>query len=380
MVNSIIPLRLISRPRTTLDWKCRRARWWGYEYGGRGVVGNNLSTAMFLGTALHDGLAAIATQHPEVDIDQIASTAQKGVYEGLMTEAGGDEGVMEYAQEQGALVEGLLRGFYRHVWPRLIAAYPTIRAIEQEMVYEYNGMVFGCRPDLVLSDSSGNLVYIEYKSTSTKGDKWINSWDTAIQLHSTVKAIEATLGEKVSQVIVQGLYKGFESYGKQSSPFCYAYRRQGTPPFSKDEIAYEYKAGFRRYPTWNLEGGTRNWVDGMPDSVLADQFPQTPPIYVKDDLVDAFFKQTYVREMEIQLATQMYEAMGDDEEAKKAILDTSFPQSWEQCVPAFGSSCPFRMLCHGGVSDPLMVGFEWRDQEHEKVYRDMTAGGEDGIQ
>src|SRR6185503_10738340 len=84
-----------------------------------------------------------------------------------------------------------------------------------------------------------------------------------------------------------------------SSPFCYAYKKSGNPPFTQDQVQYDYKAGFRRSPTWEMAGGVKAWVASMPDNVLADQFPMTAPIMVNDALVDKFFKQRLYREMEI---------------------------------------------------------------------------------
>jgi hypothetical protein len=358
-------LRLYDRSRVTTDWQCPRKRWWQYEYDGKGIVNGNTNLELYLGTTVHDGLAAIATQYlaGTVDIDAIALAGRKQMMDSLM---GTSEVFIQeeynFACEQGALVEGLVRGFYRAVWPRLMAQYPDIRLVEAEMHYDHDGLRFMSKPDLVLGDVEGNLWYVEYKTTANKKEGWINSWNTAIQLHSTIRAIEATLNEKVTGVIVQGLYKGYESYGKQSSPFCYAYQRKGTPPFSKDEVSYEYKAGFKRYPAWEMVGGVKTWVEGMPDSVLADQFPQTPPIFVKDSLVDSFFTQRAWREKEIDFAVKMTEG---DPEAQAGMLEVTFPQKFDQCISFWGAKCPYTKLCHGHVGEPLREGFEYRVPHHQ---------------
>lgn len=341
---------LTDRTRITTDWRCQRRRFLGYEHGGIGLTPDSLQLELFLGTILHDGLAAIATN--PLDIDKIATEAQKAVSVVLAED-------QTYALEQAALVEGLLRAFTLHVWPRLMATYPTVVAIEQEMLYAYEDISFMSRPDLVLEDKDG-LHYIEYKSTSSKKDQWITSWNYAVQLQSSVKAIEATLGRPVVSVVVVGLYKGYESYGKQSSPFCYSYQRKGNPPFTKDELSYEYRAGFRRVPTWELPNGVKGWVANMPENVLASQFPWTPPIFIKDDLVKAFFDQVYVREHEIDYANLLLD--GADDEQTNAILSTSFPQNFEACSPAWGSSCPFKSICHGNA-DPSQ-GFTQRVPHH----------------
>jgi hypothetical protein len=321
-----------------------------------------------MGSTLHDGLAAIAASWPDVDIDLIATKAQQTMFKALIEQTQGEPeaDAVYFALEQACLVEGLIRGFYKQVWPNLISAFPIIKAIEQEMIYDHNGLRFMSKPDLILADQSEETwAYIEFKSTSTKKAEWINSWNTAIQLHSTIKAVEATLGTAPSVVIVQGLYKGYSAYNKQTSPFCYAYKKAGGASFLSDEVSYEYRAGYKKFPVWEMKGGCKSWVESMPDYTLVDQFPQSPPIYIKEDLVESFFNQRLIREQEIKLALQMLEAI-DDEETRQAILNTSFQQKFDQCLPGWGKPCSFRFICHGGVDNPLQSGYTWREPHHEE--------------
>lgn len=349
---------LTDRSRTTEDWKCKRKRWWAYEFAGIGLTSEVLKLELFLGTILHDGLAAIAVQHPDVDINKIAELAHDTVFQTLAED--GDE---ESAHEQACLVEGLLRGFYKHAWPRLMAQFPRIVAVEQEMVYDVDERLrFMSRPDLLLEDAEGQLWYIEYKSTSSKKDQWINSWSYAIQVHSSVKAIEQTLGRPVAGVIVQGLYKGYESYGKLSSPFCYAYKRNGNPPFTKDAIAFEYTKGMFRTPIWELAGGVGQAIEAMPEHILSEQFPCSPPIFVKDEMVETFFRQLALREAEIELAKNF---MASTEEGLGA-LDVTFPQNFEACNPGWGKPCEFLALCHSGKGDPFTRGYQERVPHHQE--------------
>lgn len=360
---------LTDRSRTVLDWACPRKRFHNYHSGGRGVVPAHTPLELMLGTCLHDGLAAIATQHRaggEVDIDTISTVASGVVLETLMTAAGGDESQFNFAREQSTLVEGLLRGFYLRAWPSLMAQYPTIISIEEEMTYSLSeGITFMSRPDLVLADRDGNWFYIEYKSTSSKNEEWVNQWQTAVQVHSTIRAIEHTLGTAPSAVIVQGLYKGYRSYEKQNSPLCYAYYRQGTPPFSYPEWQYAYKSGFKRVPVWEMEGGVKAWVEGMPEVVLGDQFPQTPPIYIKDRLVEDFFQQRLIREVEIKEAMKVVENPEIPEEMRKQFLDAFFGQRFDQCNPGWGKPCGYRQLCFGSGGNPLDQGWVPRQSHHQ---------------
>lgn len=362
-------LRLVDRSRSVEDWKCPRKRYLTYEWEGRGLASDDLKLELFLGIILHDALAAVATatlNGNPVNIDFIAETSRNAVVEGLSDpEAGMAEA--DYASEQGALMEGLIRGYFKHVWPRLLAQYPNIIAVEKEMEYPIaSDLIFMCKPDLVLADNEGNHIYIEYKSTSNNTSEWIASWSTQVQLHSTLRAIEHTLGVTPVGVQIVGLYKGYISYNKQNSPFCYAFLKQGNPPFSRTEVAYEYRSGFRRSATWELPGGTRGWVEGMPSNILANQFPMTPVIGCKDGLIDSFFRQRLFREKEIQMTLDMLPAL--DDAGQKEVIDLTFPQRFDQCQPPYRNAkpCEFKRICHGNVADPLTHGYTLRVSHHQR--------------
>ncbi len=358
MSNNLI---FFDRSRSQADWQCSRRRYLNYDLDGRGIVPEDDAYALMFGTAIHTGIASMAQGQLDggIDIDAIAAAATNQVSEHL-TQAGK---LAEFVQEQSTLAEGMLRGFHVHVWPRLMQQYPKILAIEQEMSYQYGNTLFMAKPDLVVADTTGTIFYLEWKTTSSKKEEWVNSWNTAVQLHATTRAIEASLGESIGAVQVIGLYKGYISYGKQSSPLIYAYKRSGTPPFSKDDIAYEYKAGYKRYPTWELPGGVKAWIAGMPEDILSSQFPCTPPIFINDDLVESFFAQRNIREQEIAMAKGML-VLAPDEETTQAILNTSFPQTFSECSPAWGTGCPYKRICFGDVARPLEQGFMVRESHH----------------
>lgn len=362
--------KLFDRSRVTTDWTCPRRRWWEYEYGGRGIVPPTQAVELFYGTTLHDALAALATDHVVGcrRLDLIAIVAGQAIRSALMAASTADaETTDTVASEQQTLVEGIIRGFYKHVWPRLIGCYPKILAIEQEMLFPVEGWTFMARPDLVLEGQAGELVYVEYKSTSSKRESWVEMWDTAVQIHSAVKAIEAHLGRPVEQVIVQGLYKGYvDGYGKQTSPFCYGYVKPAGVR-SLASVSYTYQSGARRTSTWTHEGGVKAWVEGMPEEALAAQFPQAPPIFVNEDLVSTFFAGQVMRENEIRAARSMLTTPGVPvlEAERQRIMLTVFPQHFESCKPAGRSPCPYIGLCFGQVEDPLQAGYEWRTPNHE---------------
>ena len=357
--------RLLDRSRITKYWYCPRARFWQYEYKSKGIVKSTTSLPLYTGTCIHDSLATIATFHKEgveVPIDEIAKLAFDTMKQELMEASEGEVGAHEFASEQACLVEGLIRGFFKHSWPILMDTYPKIIAIESEMTYDLGDDVkFMAKPDLIVEDKEGELVYIEYKSTSSKKQEWVDSWNTAVQLHSSIKACEQSLGRTPGYVQILGLYKGYVSYGKQSSPLVYGYKRSGNPPFTQDDIKYEYKAGYKRSPVWEMDGGVKAWIESMPPDVLANQFPLSPQIFVDQDLVDAFFRQTKVKEAEIEIASRL---INESPEDNQGLLDKTFPQHYEKCSPAWGFKCEYMKLCHGHVEDPLNEGFQVREAHH----------------
>lgn len=367
-----------SRPRAEADWECPRRRYWLYEFDGKGLNAEVESFEMFFGTTQHDGLAAIATFHRDqkgdVPIDLIATTAHQQMFEKLMNEGvGKPEEIENFAREQAALSEGLLRGFYMHVWPRMMAEYPRILAIETDVSFRHNlsgeadpngQFEFLAKPDLVMaSEDMEQIIYREYKTTANKKEKWINSWDKSVQVHATRAAITQSLKIEPTGVIVQGLYKGYESYGKLATPIAYAYHKWGNPPFTKTETLYEYKPGFRRYPSWQLEGGVKKWVEEMPEDVIMEQYPCTPVIFPDDDLLTRFFRQRALRELEIASARQSLADIGP-EAFKQQVMDTAFPQHNHKCKPAWGFECPMQVLCFGSINDPLKAGFSYRRPHH----------------
>src|SRR5262245_13341310 len=99
--------------REAVDWDCPRKRYYQYNYDGKGIVTDTSSLELVLGTIVHDGLATIA--RGVTDIDEIARIAKNLMYEHLIKET--DD--IDFSNEQATLVEGMLRGFYKHAWPRL---------------------------------------------------------------------------------------------------------------------------------------------------------------------------------------------------------------------------------------------------------------------
>ena len=378
-----------SRPRAEADWSCNRLRYYQYDFE-QGIVKDNLTLPLFIGSCLHDALAAIATSYRDtgkVPIDDIASTAGKLVKDVLSDyygEVPDSSAEALLTLEQSTLVEALLRGFYRQTWPALIAQYPTVVSSEKEVLFPHDEsgklnkkgpFVFMAKGDLVLLQGELGCVYVEFKSTGSKRQEWIDSWNKAIQVHATTKAIEFTMKQEVLGTIVQGLFKGTTSYGKYSSPLVYGYLSKGNPPFTKTSVSYEYKVGHKRTPVWEMPGGVKKWVEEFPLELLSEQFPQTPILFTDQELAETFFRQRAIREKDVILATSAIQDCLDSD--KLYMMDKFFPQSFTKCKSSFSSEfdCAYYRLCHGPIQvqeNPLGMGFIHKPRTHEEPYFELA--------
>lgn len=350
MSNKII---YISPSRVETDWKCRRARYWGHEFDGVGLEPVTGANELIFGGLIHEGLAEIAFRTLNGRGDAIEDLTQD-IASKVRNELGAIAGEMR-SRELAALAEGLLLAFHHHIWPRLMGGYEIVE-IEREFFLPLDEtdaytLTFRCRPDLILRHRvTGKLWYFEYKTTSNDSPKWINSWLRAVQLHVGCTAASDELGEPVEGCVVIGLYKGYDKYGRLNSPFTYGFKKAGVPAITADQFRYEYT------PKWERifipdHMTMAEWVGGMPQEMALAQFPETPPMFVREDLIERFLEQQKYRERDV------IEAMSGD--LMDDVMDRVFPQTFSQCTPAWGRECQFHPACwmsHVG-RDPVGSGY-----------------------
>ncbi len=362
---------LYDRSRVLVDWACPRRRYYAYEHGGRGLVPNHGPLPLQFGTIVHEALATLARTDP--DPAPWAAAAAQTLRDWLATTGGADTPeAQQRQQEHVTLVEGLLLGFARFVWPVLRMAYPRVIAVEQDLCWEQaDDLAFMAKPDLILADADDRWWYVEYKTTSYKGESWIAQWETAIQLHATARAIEVVLDHPVEGVIVQGLYKGSARYGRQQNVCCYGYRKPGRPPLIPEQLSYAYRPGWTLTPVWELPGGITQWIANMPATVGSELFPQSAPIGLNRPMVEAFFRQRALREPEIAWGRALLVEAASDETHQQQILDAFFPQAFDQCQTPWGT-CAYQPFCYGTAPAPgdCPPGFAWRVPHHEAEEED----------
>jgi hypothetical protein len=351
------------RTRVVTDWKCRRRRFWAFEFMGKGISPKRRALALDLGIVMHEVLASLLTSG---DLEEVVHKAVAYVRATLT----GDESEVQDAKEwkireQCAMIEGMIRGWHKIVLPRLLADYRVVH-VEGEVLYDYQGCRLGSKPDVLLERvSDGTLWYIEWKTTGIMSPKWFASWHKAVQVPAGVLGVAQTLGKTIAGSIIFALNKGrmHHGSGRQESIFAYGY---GLPSIPHD-LGYEYRRGLWRHPAWEI-CSTKQWVEEMPLRVLESQFGDTGPVFIQAHLVERWLAQTAFREKEIRSARdQIFGGAPLTQVAVTEVLDRYFPQNFGECEPVIGSACGYRDVCflRHIERDPIASGlYLWREPHH----------------
>ena len=310
-------IAVTDRTRIEYDWRCSRMRWWLTEHEGTGIVPATPHHALTYGIAVHDGLYYIG----KYGLDEaIKRTKEHEDYKRLSDE-----------RQQSA--PGLLYAFGTRVWPEWMKQY-TVVGLEQELEFEDDGVLYMCRPDVLLrSRIDGTLWYPDFKTFA----RWSNrKWNYALQQQLTLLAIERSVGEPVAGAWIQGLYKGSERSGNLYHPLVNAYRRPENPGVSPAVYSPGRKAGFERFNiARGYPGGQEAWVKQLGQEEIAKCFPRTVPFFRNDRMMTAFLAQRTQREVQIKVLSK---------KAERVDMNTHFPQTFSECEPAY-SKCPYLDAC-----------------------------------
>ncbi len=370
------------RSRIETTHACNRARFWGYEYDGMGLVQDGPPPVdLCYGLAFHEGadhLVAGGTLEEALAIgkawtDKITTTTTDG---------------HPASEEYYALLYGHLRALSEYFLPRFLGRYEVLCA-ETEMVMELSPSVAGLfRLDLGVRDRwTGGAYNVEWKTDSNPSDIHLRM-EYYLQLLLEAKALSNHLGgEHVSGTIIIGVdkgsktgptagdYKAGKAFGeRRKSPFTYAYRRdKGNGP----EYRRKYTANWELIPVWK-NFGLQEWYDmlmsgaGIEDDPLDpfELFVETPPVRFNEERYQSIARQIDTFETDIALGASAVvvntAAFGNGEEVQ-VILDRFFPQDFGQCKNFMGyrRQCSFFDLCHGAAAlDPYSNGYVKREPNH----------------
>jgi len=277
--------------------------------------------------------------------------------------------------EQRFLLEGLLRGWIRVRYSRLLDEYEFAH-IEQELRWDVGWTLDVNVIDLLRCDallrrrSDGKWFYLEFKSAAACNDGWISSWETNAQILMNIRAIERTLGIRIEGIIIEGLEKGTRvvetnplsaACGQmiQNSPFCYIWQR---PDSSGAMVLRAYGAtGWTRTPWWDLKQSARDVVEWLSlNGELESRFASVPPIRPREELLERYHQELLWQEASI--AHKRLAVIEDPE-----MLARYFPHNPDHCLRYRNYPCDMYDICYNGqvAEDPIASGlYERRVPNH----------------
>lgn len=319
-------MRYTDRSRIVLDWTCRRARYWGYEYQSKGLAPQTPNKDLAFGIAMAEVTANIKLGKPW-SLDAF-SPSMKDVGEAL----------------------GL--GYEHIIWPGWLKEFDLVEVEAEKPKRLAPELIYNSRPDTVMRrKSDGSLWYGPEDKTTAWVDSLLN-YAKDIQLHATALCLEEVNGEPVAGALVQGLYKGFIKEEKLYHPLVWAYYKEGLAGIVPDQWSTKWVRGWERANTATYPGGRLAWIKKQTESVIAECFPCSPPIMLRRDLAESYFAQTLLREQEI---------------AEAAGSLSVFSQNFSQCdqFSKGRSPCQFKDLCWSPTAQkyPLSL-YKFREPHH----------------
>ena len=400
-----------SRGDAELYDRCPRARFNRTLLDGRGVIKQGSTFELSLGRIIHQSIEDILLnragkswltgdrlreQHDALYLTLAASNAgdriEQVVLNGEVPRKISEESHEQFRQEARCLAEGLIWAWGLHIYPLLQANYNII-GIERRAAYsrsvrlplssraEDTTMVLPTVADVVLqSKDDGSYVYPDWKTAAWVNGAWMDSWNRAAQIHTTALAVEQALGEEVEYCYIQALVKGRWQNGYQQSPLCWAYQHVN------GELRYKYTAGakWKRVPQWESGLNMEEWTRQMPQEIAMNLVPRTPPIIIDRDLAETWWQQRVIKETAIMTAKQELADLGirpsmatrttregpsePGTTTAQYIMDSVFPQHFDQCSPVIGFRCDYYDICHTPTTgqDPIGSGIYRRRPTYEE--------------
>lgn len=352
---------VVSDSRSRTDKRCERERFYSTEFGGTGISPKQGSTALELGVVVHDAITrGIVERWEAVDAAKYAEQmAVKECEENLIT--GTD------AFELPLLAGAMVYAFLSRVWPEYLKEYDLVIVEDACTWTGPDGIVWYARPDIMLRrKKDDSLWYLELKTTSLDPERFCRIWGRKSQIHLGPRCVEATTGEAVEGVIVQGIHKGSKYKGSSRSKLVGGYCREAIGRVGKNVWKPEHSSGFTWRVATEYDGGITAWIDQLPREIVGEYFPVTPPITPDPEYLDSFVRQRTHRELQIQAWRDNMDTLMESGQPNEIIeatyieeLDKVFPQNNEACENEMnGIKCSFYEICWNRMvgRDPLASG------------------------
>lgn len=459
---------------------CVRARFNNYHLGptGYGITKKATKLPLMTGIAGHDGLAPIlewCRDHDEqirlglaqVGPDELMLPAPTAIVRAAVQQAqakyrkavevrgfaylSDDENVQEVTREQVYLIEGLIWAWCIEVLAEILRRGRVVE-VEHDDTYvvgctcglgegigtkadhegrECQGIGLMCRPDFLLETrETKELEYHEFKTTGMDSITFRDKWEVMIQMFAATLDAERRHGKHVQSIYIHGLVKGKregeynpdtgkrDGLMRQSSVFCYGYKKPANPPMQQEEWAatFDYydpvegrnrrlgkayrKAGVWELPDALIPAGMSKgefWAKWIPSEARRKSLIVLGPYSRQTLMVDHFLEEVRGEEARWQeglwelydagqqllhaavVEGTIYSDNGGYSVADwwtvvwpnprfQAQLDRLFPRSYECRRYGMRNRCQFETMCfyHEGWADPIGSGLYIERRPHHK--------------
>lgn len=373
-----------------LDYQaCPRRRYLAYHYRGTGIQKIAKALPLVFGSAFHEGAELMLRGEIEAAVLK-AKLFLSNVFEkrrvGFDGEKPSDVGAawMYGAEEQAAMAEALLRGFWAFEGEYLLRDFEILEVEAEGKALLTEGMELMFRPDaLVREKATGDIYEISWKTFSTWGDKQHSQAKVDMQSCSEVWG---RLNDKTNPMpisAIEGVLYKFCTKGsrrkdkwdglyKQGSHLIYGWRRQQGADEAEWSWSWDFineetgkpstlGKGWKKVPIWReYPGGVKTWIDDLSagrvfprhQNPLEEAFPMGLPVSRRSDEVESWHRSIVAQEHNVQARLEDLELDGFTSES----LDENFPMHTARCHDYSG--CPMFEACHVPAvkADPLGSG------------------------
>lgn len=403
------------------------------------------SIPLATGTAYHlvvQRIAEYLLQHDRLPPDELvdvalreAATAYRAKVEAggwLNVEQEGVEVVRQLLDEQIALLTGVSWAWVLEILPWFHEEFKVVAAeqediavisctcglgddfglVEHHRLRGCTGIGLMCRPDMLAERrTTGALTYHEIKGTSQAGERFETQWEVMAQIRAATLASERRLARPVEEVWIHGLIKGSRRHEKdyqtgdysgpirQSSVFCYGYRRPPNPPFNDEDWLPQYewfdaegsrhraskqhrKSAVWLNPAWGQDTVARAsyWAKWIPAEVRRKQLIMIGPLNRNPRMTESFLRELSAEERDVaEKLWRVYDVLEANRfdwsaSAVQVILDETFPRSYACRRYGLSHRCAYEPLCfyHEGWQDPVGSGRYVQRRPHHQPELDQA--------
>ena len=311
-------MRVISRSSHETFSNCARKGYWGYIYKGTGLSPTTTEWPLIVGLAVHKGMEVLLRSG---DIEEAvrggALTVPLDSFE---------------AEQNQALVEGLLRGWARVRMPDFLKEWEII-SIEKEVssLLAPNVLLQGRADAVVRHRGDGSLWVINWKTTSDMKD-WTAKWEDDIQAMTEALLTQEDLGEEVRGCIFEGLYKGREYKDLSSSSLITGFLHTSGEWKHEAPTGKGARTEWTKTPVWKHRP-LKEWIADLPEEVVSEQFITSFPILKNDMVVREWLKQVVRKQTDIEY--MLSPSVGEEDRLIYFEQNLGWRCRW----------CPFRPAC-----------------------------------